>query len=366
MPLTILNVAYPLAPVGPDAVGGAEQVLTELDAALVEQGHQSVVVACEGSVTKGTLISVPRGLGELDAAARHGAWEHCRNGIRTALDQWPIDLVHLHGIDACEYLPPPGVPALITLHLPPSWYPSAIFNLQRPSTFLHCVSRRQALACPPCSYLLPPIDNGVSTKRLFPLPMPKGNFVLCLGRICPEKGFHLAIEAARLAGVPLVLAGNLFLYPAHQHYFREQIIPRLDRHRRFIGPVGLDRKRRLLSAAKCLLVPSLVSETSSLVAMEALACGTPVVAFPSGALAEIIQDGHTGFLVKNETEMSAAIGRCHTLPTRHCRAAALSRFSLQRTIEKYFELYHRLNESESANSTWTHWSNQQPELRSSN
>jgi len=118
MPLTILNVAYPLAPVGPDAVGGAEQVLSQLDRALVDAGHQSIVIACEGSRVAGTLVSVPQANGpladtQIDAArARHG------QAIVAALDRWRIDVVHLHGADFYTYLPPAGIPVLATLHLP--------------------------------------------------------------------------------------------------------------------------------------------------------------------------------------------------------------------------------------------------------
>jgi glycosyltransferase involved in cell wall biosynthesis len=189
--------------------------------------------------------------------------------------------------------------------------------------------------------LLPPIDNGVSTE-LLAARHAKRAFALCLGRICPEKGFHIAIEAAKEVGRPLLLAGHVFPYKAHDSYFREQIVPKLDDRRRWIGPIGFARKRRLLTAARCLLAPSLVPETSSLVAMEALACGTPVVAFPSGALTEIIEHGRTGFLVADATEMAEAIEAAAGLDPQVCRAQARERFAIGRMIAAYLERYHQL------------------------
>lgn len=339
--LTVLNVAYPLAPVGPDAVGGAEQVLTHLDAALVRAGYRSVVVACEGSSAAGTLVTVPRPAGELTEAARRAVREAHRRAIARALARWPVDLVHLHGIDFHEYLPPPGVPALATLHLPPGWYPPQALRPRRPRTWLNCVSESQHAACPPGAAVLGVVPNGVPVERLA-ARHARRNFALALGRVCPEKGFHLALDAAVRAGVPALLAGEVFRYPAHEDYFRREITPRLDSRRRFIGPVGFARKRRLLSAARCLLVPSLVPETSSLVAMEALACGTPVVAFPAGALAEVIEHGRTGFLVRDAEEMAGAVAQSARIDPEACREAARARFSLARMTGRYLMLYEEL------------------------
>jgi glycosyltransferase involved in cell wall biosynthesis len=145
-----------------------------------------------------------------------------------------------------------------------------------------------------------------------------------------------------MAQLPLWLGGTVFAYPAHQAYFQTEIAPRLGPDARFLGPVGWHRKRRLLSAARCLLVPSLVPETSSLVAMEALACDTPVIAYRAGALAEIVEHGKTGFLVANPSEMAEAIRECDTLPKGQCRAKARVRFSLEPMLQAYFTAYHRL------------------------
>ncbi len=341
MSLTVLGVAYPLAAVGPDAVGGAEQVLTHLDRALVAAGHRSIVVAQEGSRTSGTLVAVAREPGVLDDNAMARARARHAQAIADALARWPVDLVHLHGIDFHAYLPPPGVPALATLHLPPSWYPEAALRPARPDTWLNCVSRAQHQACPPSPNLLAPIPNGVPVAELR-ARHAKRRFALMLGRICPEKGVHLAIEAARRAGSALLIAGAVFRYATHARYFAEEVAPRLDRSRRFVGPIGFARKRRLLTAARCLLVPSLAPETSSLVAREALACGTPVVAFPNGALAETVEHGRTGFLVRTVAEMADAIGLAGGLDAEVCRATARARFSLERMTADYLALYERL------------------------
>jgi glycosyltransferase involved in cell wall biosynthesis len=339
--LTVLSIAYPFAPVGFDAAGGAEQVLALLDRALTQGGHNSIVVASEDSTVRGILVPTPRVAGMIDGPARAAAWQEHRRAIMEALDRYPIDLVHMHGIDFDQYLPPSGPPVLVTLHLPPSWYSPGVFALDRPRTSLHCVSSSQHNACPPGPLLLPPIENGVPVESLRTRAR-KRDFALSIGRICPEKGFHIALQAARRANVPLLLAGQVYAYAEHERYFRDEILPRLDRWRRFIGPVGFARKRRLLSAACCLLVPSLAPETSSLVAMEALACGTPVIAFPSGALADIVEHGKTGFLVKDANEMAEAIAMARSIDPETCRQVARERFSAERMVGEYMSTYQEL------------------------
>jgi glycosyltransferase involved in cell wall biosynthesis len=354
--LTILSVAYPFAPVGPDAVGGAEQVLSALDQALVAAGHRSIVVACAGSVVAGELLAIPPIPEAIEGPAREAQYAATRAHIATAVATRAPDLIHLHGVDFAAYLPRPGPPVLATLHLPPEWYPPEALLPGRPNTWLNCVSRTQHRALLAClrphrpdpdaasapDWILPPIGNGVPVAALAGARHARRGCALVLGRICREKGQHLAIDAARLAGVPLLLAGQVFPYPEHQAYFAAEIQPRLHRGCRLIGPVGFARKRRLLTAARCVLLPSQVAETSSLVAMEALACGTPVIAFPNGALPEIVEHGRTGFLVRDVREMADAIGRARSIDPEHCRQAARERFALERTTAAYLELHRRL------------------------
>ncbi|MGE0372609.1 MAG: glycosyltransferase [Gammaproteobacteria bacterium] len=339
--LTVLNIAYPLAPVGPDAVGGAEQVLTAIDQALVTAGHRSLVVACEGSVTAGTLHPVPPPpTGEIGPETRAQAHAAVRQAIARVIGD--VDLVHLHGVDFHAYLPPPDKPALVTLHLPPDWYPPHALRPDRPRTWLNCVSQSQQLACPDTAPLVPPIGNGVPVEALAAIRPPCAGHALMLGRICPEKGQHLGLLAARAAGVPLLLAGDVFPYPEHRAYFEDSVRPLLDGERRYLGPVGFACKRSLLASARCLLVPSLAAETSSLVAMEALACGTPVIAFRSGALPETVEDGMTGILVDGVDAMAEAIGRVETIDRDTCRRRSAERFPLRRMTDAYLALYGQL------------------------
>lgn len=342
-PLTILLVADPFAPVGIDAVGGAEQVLSILERGLAECGHQTLVVAAEGSMVAGELIASPAGPDQWDGRARECGLKAHKEIIRRALARHPVDIVHLHGLHFYRYLPG-RIPVLTTLHLPYDFYPEDAWVNGGSHVWLNCVSASQheAFQTKPCSAGW--IMNGVDVNRFeHSLPKPtRPDFALALGRICPEKGFHLAIEAAKMADVDLLLAGQVFPYQWHRLYFAQQIAPRLDDRRRFVGPLGFDAKRRMLAQAKCLLVPSMVAETSSLVAMEALASGTPVIAFRSGALPEIVEHGRTGYIVSNAAEMAEAISAVAQIDPEECRHAAGSRFPAETMIQAYAGLYHRI------------------------
>ena len=340
--LTVASVAYPFAAVGRNAVGGAEQVLASIDRALVAAGHGSIVIARAESEVAGELVAIPARTGMIDAAARAAAYADVSRAIASVRNR--VDIMHVHGIDFASYLPPPGRPVLATLHLPPGWYPVDALA-ERPGLWLHAVSddqHRGLLARAGLhGRILPPIPNGVPVEALAARHARRG-FALTLGRVCPEKGQHTALAAAHLAGVPLLIGGEVFPYPDHRAYFDTRVAPFLDQRRRFLGPVGFVRKRRLLTAARCLLVPSTAAETSSLVAMEALACGTPVIAFRAGALPSVVEHGRTGFLVDDAPGMAAAIARAGEIDPTACRATARARFSENASTAAYLATYAKL------------------------
>jgi glycosyltransferase involved in cell wall biosynthesis len=338
MRLTVLSVSYPLAKVSPATAGGAEQVLATIDKALVRDGHRSLVLAPEGSRCQGLLISAQIPSGTLDDAAKRDACKVFKHLLDRTLTRYSVDVVHMHGLDFSEYLPEANVPVVVSLHLPLGWY--APHALQRPkrNTTLVCVSDFQARTAPAESQIDCVIPNGVDLDEFRPASRA-GNYVLAMGRICPEKGLHLALDAAEPVGVKLILAGTVFEYPEHRKYFDSMIAPRLNDRVQFIGPVGGERKRDLLAGAKCLLIPSQVNETSSLAAMEAMAAGTPVVAWRSGVLPEIVSDGRTGFLGSSVDEMAEAINHVPCIDRQECRREAEERFDARPMFSRYLSLY---------------------------
>jgi glycosyltransferase involved in cell wall biosynthesis len=340
MQLTVLSVAYPFAPVRLGAVGGAEEILAALDHALVQAGNRSLVIAREGSRTEGLLFETAVPSDMITSETRSVVRRRHQENLDRALQSFNVDLIHLHGIDFPSYRLPTRIPILATLHLPPSWYPHEIWSLAFSHIQLQCVSRFQRYACPRDQRHIPVIENGVDIDPL--LPHAKRNFAVVLGRICPEKNLHVALEAGIMAKIPVLLGGQVFPYPEHIRYFHEQIEPRLTNCNRFLGPLPAQRKKRLLRGARCLLIPSLVPESSSLAAMEALAAGTPVIAFPSGALPEIIEHGVTGLIVNNFEEMADAIRGATMISPETCRQTAMRRFSRQRMIDQYFSLYKQM------------------------
>jgi glycosyltransferase involved in cell wall biosynthesis len=341
LPLTVLSVAFPFAPVRPEVAGGAEQILLTLDRALVDAGHRSLVIAAANSIVRGELIGTPVWDGGLEAVREEAARRH-RNAIEATIANFAPDVVHYHGFDFPAYVARTETPSMATLHLPPDHYPTDA--LTDGGVQLFCVSGSQRRRCPAGAVIRGVVPNGIDTRYYRPGRSPR-NYAMALGRICPEKGFHLALNAAKLASVPLVLAGEVFAYDAHRRYFESEIQPRLDAQRKFIGAIGPERKRRLLAGARCLIAPSQIDETSSLTAMEALACGTPVIARPAGALPEIVDHGNTGFLAESVEAIAEAIGRAGSLSRARCRQAAETCFDSKQMIARYFDLFHNLGGS---------------------
>lgn len=338
---TILSVAFPFARISESTAGGAEQILNHLDLAITSSGNNSLVFAQKGSSVNGQLIEFDFTCDLIDDAFRKKFYKHYRRKLSEIIWNKKIDLIHFHGLDFAEYFPEADIAALVTLHLPLDWYKAESFSIK--GVHYNCVSSFQFLKYRskiggPVSL----IENGVDIPECIPV-RGTGKYTLSMGRICPEKGYHLAIKASRNVKLPFVLAGSVYPYDEHLIYFHQKIRPAIDNNECvFIGEVGNVRKKRLFRHAVCLLVPSLVEETSSLVAMEAMAFGVPVVAFKAGALNDLIRQGENGFLVNDEMEMSEAILEIAKIDPIKCHNMAKDYYAVSRMTSQYLQLYENI------------------------
>ncbi len=353
--LSILYVSYPLLTVTPESAGGAEQMLLAVERAMHHAGHRTTVAASDGSEVHGRLLATGRPAAGADQYdERNDA--HTKTILRY-LQQHPreFDLIHDHSGSFFRHAAQCPVPVLATLHLPRSFYPQEFFsdvvsqvrvplldaNLGIP--YFNCVSQSQAKSFADLPNFLGAIPNGITVDD-FPFTSSKRDYLLWLGRVCEEKAPHLAIQAAQSAQMPLVLAGQIYPFRYHQDYFNREIRPHLTQgsHVRFVDTPLREQKLDLLCHARALLLTSTAEETSSLVAMEAMACGTPVVAFRRGAFPEVVADGETGFVVESLEEMSPALGEVDRISPAACRARVERHFNASRMARDYQELYRRV------------------------
>lgn len=332
--MTVLTVTNSFFPIGPYGTG-AEQVAAMLDRAIVARGWNSVVIAAEGSETTGRLLATL----PTDPDTINGTNEQFENVHNRLLEfAKAADFIHYHGLGFYNCLPEEKSRVLITLHAPIAYYPDELFGI--PHIHFNAVSRYQARSLTNIRDLQI-IENGVDISRYRPR-FGKRRQLVFIRRICPEKGPHIALRVAHALGLPLTVAGPLHRYHRNQMYFERDVAPLLDEERQYIGPMGVEEKVALLATARCALMPGFWPETSSLVAMEAISCGVPIVAFPAGALLEVVEDGVTGFLVNSEDAMAKAVMFAKDLSPADCRARAELRFDSRRMAREYCRWYLRM------------------------
>ena len=338
--MKIAQVAPLAESVPPKLYGGTERVIAWLIDELVELGHEVTLFASGDSRTRATLVPVwPRALRlgrpRSDPLAAQAAL--LEEVARHASD---FDVIHCH----VDWLPLPvlsrlGVPFVTTTHgrldLPGL---SAVVE-RFPDARYVSISHNQRASFPSANWL-GTVYHGLPVDSLRPAG-EKGTYLAFLGRLTKDKGPEEAMRIARAAGLPLHMAAKL--PKGERGYFKEQLEPKIDGTEvRLTGEVNDQTKQAFLAGAAALLFPIDWPEPFGLVMIEAMACGTPVIAFRSGSVPEVVDDGITGFVVDGEAEAITAIGRLGELDRRQVRRRFEERFTASRMAREYVRLYEQL------------------------
>jgi glycosyltransferase involved in cell wall biosynthesis len=341
--MRIAQISPLMESVPPARYGGTERVVSYLTEELVRQGQDVTLFASGDSRTTAKLVAVtPRAL-RLDPQVRDCLPYMCMLLDCVLQQARDFDILHFH-IDLMQFplLRSLSVPTVTTLHGRldlPDLHP---FYRAFPDYPLVSISHAQRAPLPPVNWLAT-VHHGLPADLLRCRPQ-RGDYLAFLGRICPEKGIEAAIEIAKRAGLPLKIAAKVDA--VDRVYFQQQVAPLLDHPLiEFIGEIDERQKNAFLGGARALLVPIDWPEPFGLVMIEAMACGTPVIAFPRGAVPEIVEPGVTGFIVESVEEAVAAIPRVDELDRPLIRQRFERRFTADRMTRDYIAAYERLLET---------------------
>ncbi len=349
-------------------VGGAQALLADLAQGLVQRGHQVTLFARADSFVPGVYIepiAVPDTVrpanfseplreypamnrGSTDAGFFAQANLFLELFLQLRGRSAEFDLIHAHAFDwpafACSALVH-AIPVLHTIHLPALSVEinSALSVLHRQGHPLTLITVSHACARTYADYtsIDHVIYNGLDLGAIpFAPVVPAEAPLLFAGRIAPEKGVEAAIEIAKRAGRRLLIAGGIY----DRDYYEERIVPQLQRAGEQVTYVGLLERRvlwEMMGRSLGLLFPIEWDEPFGLTAVEAMAAGTPVIAFRRGAAAEVIRDGETGFLVEpgDRTQAAALVDKLADISRRQCRTHVEAHFALEKMIEAYEEVY---------------------------
>lgn len=333
--MRIALIAGPWLPVPPAAYGGTEAVIDRLARGFVAAGHEVVLFT-----TGDSTCAVPRAwVRERSAIERIGQSHVELHHLMHAYDAvGDADVVHDHTLLGPMYAEGRcDAPVVTTNHGPFSGELDEIYARVAGAGHARVVAISHDQASRSSAPISAVIHHGLEVDE-FPVGSGAGGYALFLGRFSPDKGAREAVLAAREAGLPLVLAAKM-REPEEVEYFHDQVEPLLCDTVRYVGEVGLERKVELLAGACALVNPIRWPEPFGLVMIEALACGTPVVACRVGSAPEIVEDGVTGFLCDSADELASALAQVGELERAACRKAVAGHFSAERMVHEHLDLY---------------------------
>jgi glycosyltransferase involved in cell wall biosynthesis len=338
--LHIAMVAPPWFDIPPTGYGGIEQVVSDLIQALTEHGHRVTLVAAGRDGTPAAMLRTY----ERPPSERLGDTlpELIQAAAATRLlADLDVDVVHDHTLAGPLMAAGRPAPTLATMHGPMEGELADYYRQLGRDTSLVAISNAQRRAAPDLNWIAT-VPNGIDVDS-FPFREDKEDWLLFVGRFCPDKGPDLAIDAARAAGRSLVLAGKVN-EPAEQEYLDEVIRPRLGPDVSYVGELDATMKRELYAKASCLLFPVRWPEPFGMVMVEAMACGTPVVALRAGSVSEVIADGRSGIICDKPDELPNGIDKAVQLTATDCRDHVARHFDLGQMAQGYERVYRQLSD----------------------
>ncbi len=341
-PLHIVMVAPPYFDVPPAGYGGVEAVVAELTDALIDRGHRVTLLGAGKNGTRARFVPVwesiiPELLGQA-APEVHNALK-VRQAVERIAAVDHIDIVHDHTfagpLNAPTYSEL-GIPTIVTVHGPVDGDPGEYYRALDDTAHLVAISDRQRSLAADLNWV-GRVYNAVRPSE-WPFRQEKKDYALFLGRYAEYKGPHRALRATHAAGLRLVLAAKCN-EPEEKAFFESQVRPLLTADDSVFGEADAVAKRLLLASARCLLFPIGWEEPFGMVMIEAMACGTPVVALRGGAVEEVVEDGVTGIICDDEAELPAALEAVRDIDPEKCRSRVEEHFCVDRLSAGYESAY---------------------------
>ena len=341
--LKIAQIAPLWFPIPPKKYGGTERIISYLTEELIKRGHEVTLFASGDSKTKAKLVSVvKKGLISQGIPWHDYTWTGLNTGIAFKMAD-KFDIIHSHwGFFSAFFQDFTKTPVLHTFHNIPRlndhrWKILKYYKKDLNVVFISHSEKRNSPIKFKKSWV---VYNGINLSQ-FKFNPKGGDHFIWVGRVDPCKGIENVIKVAEKTGIKLLLAGQI--QEMRKDYFEKTIKPHLSKKIKYIGELTTEELSNFYGSAKACLYPIEWEEPFGLIMAESMACGTPVIVFDRGSAREVVEDGKTGFVVKNIDEMIEAMKKIDKIDRFACRQRVEKYFTYQRMVDDYEKIYYQIS-----------------------